>query len=100
MTTENYTPSHIWIFVPKAFYQDAWECGCDVPPILSEKRQGKGYTIMLDALDPRYADLENRAEYYADSGMAGGWDQGAIRVVAAAKAFLKARKKFDYLFTE
>jgi len=100
MNTEKHTPSHIWIFVPRAFYQDALECGCDVPPILSEKRRGKGSTIMLDALDPRYSDLENRAEYYADSCMSGGWDSSALRIVAAAKAFLKARKKFDYLFTE
>ena len=72
--------------IPKAYYQDHVDCGCEAPAILKETKQH--YWISTEE-NTDLAELRSRAQYYIDMGAVGGFDPWFSGLIGSAKATIK-----------
>ena len=80
------TPAKIARWLPPRFIQDCLECACDVGEVI--RYQSKGKTL-LESTPEQYAELRDRAQYYAGEGSPDGMgDGGGLK--RAARALLKS----------
>jgi len=69
--------------IPKVYYQDHVECGCEAPAIIKATKQH--FFISAEETE-ELAELRSRASYY---GALGGFVDGYNGLVASARATLK-----------
>lgn len=72
--------------IPKRYYQDHVECGCEAPAIVKTTKQH--FFISTEETE-ELSELRSRASYYVDMGALGGFVDGYNGLVASARATLK-----------